>query len=151
MEQAAQVRRAGVEDLDVLVPLFDAYRQFYRHPTDEERAKRFLWERLKHNESVVFLAFQGPAAIGFTQLFPTFSSGALARIYVLNDLYVAVEARRRGTGAALLHAGIEHARNAGAKRLVLRTEVTNATARSLYEGLGWKRDSAFYTYNFELA
>jgi GNAT superfamily N-acetyltransferase len=39
------------------------------------------------------------------QLYPSFSSGAMARIFILNDLFVAPEARRRGAGSALLEAG----------------------------------------------
>ena len=64
-------------DLDLIVPLFDAYRQFYRQPSDPDRARRFLKERFEHNQSVIFLAFADGAAIGFTQLYPSFSSGAM--------------------------------------------------------------------------
>jgi GNAT superfamily N-acetyltransferase len=150
MTSAVYVRQATVDDLDVLVPLFDAYREFYRQPSDRERAKRFLLERFEHNQSVIFLSFEGATAIGFTQLYPSFSSGAMARIFILNDLFVAPEARRHGAGAALLLAAAEYARRAGALRLVLSTEVTNATAQSLYEKLGWKRDTAFCVYQLPL-
>ena len=34
-----EVRQATVADLDRLVPLFDAYRQFYRQPSEPERAR----------------------------------------------------------------------------------------------------------------
>jgi GNAT superfamily N-acetyltransferase len=135
-----------MEDLDLLVPLFDAYRQFYRQPSEPERARRFLLERLEHSESVIFLSFEDTSAIGFTQLYPSFSSGAMTQIFILNDLFVAPEARGRGAGSALLHAAAEYAWRVGAVRLVLSTEVTNTTAQSLYERLGWKRDTAFCVY-----
>ena len=61
-----QVRRATVADLEILVPLFDAYRQFYRQPSEPARARRFLLERLERAESVIFLAFDGADVIGFT-------------------------------------------------------------------------------------
>jgi GNAT superfamily N-acetyltransferase len=143
---AVEIRQASVEDLNLLVPLFDAYRQFYGQPSEPERARRFLLERFEHNQSVIFLSLERSAAIGFTQLYPSFSSGAMARIFILNDLFVAPEARRRGAGTALLHAAAEYAGHAGALRLVLSTEVTNVTAQSLYEKLGWKRDSTFCVY-----
>ena len=130
------VRQATVADLNLLVPLFDAYRQFYRKPSEPERARRFLLERFEHNQSVIFMAFEGAAAIGFAQLYPSFSSGAMARIFILNDLFVAPDARGRGTGSALLLAAAEFGRSAGALRLVLSTEVTNTTAQSVYERLG---------------
>ena len=145
-----EVRQATVADLNLLVPLFDAYRQFYRQPSEPERARRFLLERFEHNQSVIFLAFvfyrSRAAATGFAQLYPSFSSGAMARIFILNDLFVAPEARGRGAGSALLQAAAEFGRSVGALRLVLSTEVTNTTAQSVYERLGWKRDTDFCVY-----
>jgi len=137
-------------DLDVTVPLFDAYRQFYRQPSEPERARRFLLERFENDQSVIFLAFEDAAAVGFTQLYPSFSSGAMARILILNDLFVAPEARRRGAGSALIQAAAEYGRRAGALRLVLSTEVTNTAAQSVYERMGWKRDTVFCVYQLAL-
>jgi len=145
-----EVRRATVADLDVLVPLFDAYRLFYSQPSDPARARHFLRERLEHNQSVIFLLFEDEVAVGFTQLYPSFSSGSMARIFILNDLFVAPEARRRGAGSALLYAAAEYGRRTGALRLVLSTEVTNTSAQSLYEKLGWKRDTVFCAYQLAL-
>ncbi len=148
--RGVEIRQATVGDLDLLVPLFDAYRQFYRQPSEPERARRFLLDRFGHNQSIIFLAFADAAVIGFTQLYPSFSSGALARIFILNDLFVTPEARRRGAGIALLQAVAEYGRRVGALRLTLSTEVTNTTAQSLYESVGWKRDNVFCTYQLTL-
>ena len=145
-----EVRQATVEDLDLLVPLFDAYRRFYRQPSEPVRARSFLLERFELDQSVIFLAFADGAAIGFTQLYPSFSSGAMARIFILNDLFVAPEARRRGVGSALLQAAAQYGRRAGALRLVLSTEITNATAQAVYERIGWKRDTVFCVYQLAL-
>ena len=144
------VRQATIADLDVLVPLFDAYRRFYRAPSDLEAARRFLLDRFSHSQSVIFLAFDGEAAVGFTQLYPSFSSVSMARIFILNDLFVSPEARTRGAGAALLRAAAEYGRRAGAVRLALSTELTNTTAQAVYEHLGWKRDTVFCSYNLAL-
>ena len=145
-----EVRQATRADVDLLVPLFDAYRQFYRQAGDLERARRFLLERLEHDQSVIFLAFDGAAAIGFTQLYPSFSSGVMARIFILNDLFVAPEARRRGAASALLQAAAQYGRRAGALRLVLSTEISNTTAQSVYERSGRKRDTVFCVYQLAL-
>jgi len=144
------VRQAALADLDLLAPLFDAYRQFYRQPSDLEGARTFLQTRLEHNELVIFLALQEQKAIGFTQLYPSFSSAAMARIFVLNDLFVTPHARRRGAASALLDAAAEYGRRAGAIRLVLSTEVTNTAAQALYERTGWVRDTVFCVYNLGL-
>ena len=146
----SEIRRAGLADLDLIVPLFDEYRQFYRQPPDLEITRCFLFERFERNESVIFVAIDGDAALGFTQLYPSFSSASLARIFVLNDLFVSPQARRRGVGRLLLEAAAEFGRNAGATRLVLSTELTNKTAQSLYERLGWKRDTLFCSYELTL-
>ena len=114
------------------------------------RARRFLLERLEQNQSVIFLSFEGTAATGFTQLYPSFSSGAMAPIFILNDLFVSPGARGRGAGSALLQAAAGYGRRARAVRLVLSTEATNATAQSVYERLGWKRDTVFWVYQLSL-
>ena len=150
MTNEVEVRQATVADLDLLVPLFDAYRQFYRQPSEPDQARHFLLERFEQNQSVILLAFEGDAAIGFTQLYPSFSSGAMAPIFILNDLFVAPDTRRRGIGSTLLHAAAEHGRRIGAIRLVLSTEVTNTTAQSVYERMGWKRDTVFCVYQLAL-
>ena len=148
--RTVEIRQATAADLHLLVPLFDAYRRFYRLPGDPERARSFLQELLERDQSVVFLAFLDSAAIGFTQLYPSYSSGAMARIFILNDLFVAPEVRRCGAGSALLGAAAEYARRAGAVRLVLSTELTNTTAQALYERRGWQRDTVFCVYQLPL-
>lgn len=145
-----EIRQATLPDLPLLVPLFDAYRQFYRQPTNIAGAEAFLRARLESNQSVIFLASRGGNAVGFTQLFPSFSSGALARIYILNDLYVAPDYRRQSVASRLIEAAAAHARANGAVRLTLSTELTNKAAQAAYERLGWKRDSVFCVYNFAL-
>ena len=131
------VRQATILDLDLLVPMFDAYRRFYRKPGDLDLARRFLLERFQHNESIIFLAVrQDGSAAGFTQLLPSFSSASAARILILNDLYVRPEARRKGVGALLLAAAAGFGRGIGAVRLTLATEVTNEAAQALYEAGG---------------
>ena len=145
-----EVRQATVADLDLLVPLFDAYRCFYGQDSDPERARRFLLERFQHNQSVTFLAFDNGRAAGFTQLYPSFSSTAMARIFILNDLFVTPEARGRGAGGALLNAAAEYGRRVGAVRLELSTELTNHTAQAVYERMGWKRDTVYCVYRLML-
>ena len=144
------IRQATVSDLDGLVPLFDGYRQFYRQASEPDRIRKFLLDRFEHNQSVIFVAVKDGTAVGFTQLYPSFSSGALARIFILNDLFVDPGARLIGTGSLLLQAAAEYGRRVGALRLVLSTEVTNMPAQSLYEKLGWKRNTEFCTYQITL-
>ncbi len=144
------VIQAGVRHLDLIAPLFDAYRVFYKQSSDIARAREFLRARIEHGESVIFVAVDqeglGAKAHGFTQLYPTFSSVSTQPTWILNDLYVDKEARRKGVGEALMNRARELALATGAKGLGLSTAVDNLTAQALYESLGYKRDTAFYHY-----
>ena len=142
--------RVTAEQVELVAPLFDAYRQFYGRPPDPDGARRFLAERLGWGESVVYAVVEGGRALGFTQLYPSFSSVSMRPIWILNDLFVAEGARRRGVGARLLRAARDHALKTGAVRLALSTAVTNAAAQALYERDGWRRDTAFLHYEYEL-
>ena len=138
------------DQVDLVAQLFDDYRQFYGQPPDLVGARRFLDERLSQGESVIFAAVENGQAVGFTQLYPSFSSVSMKRIWILNDLYVIAGARRRRVGTRLLEAAREHAARTGAIRLVLSTAVKNAAARAAYERDGWERDVTFVHYEYHL-
>jgi ribosomal protein S18 acetylase RimI-like enzyme len=147
---ALTVRFAGLDDLDALAPLFDAYRRFYEQPGDVARASAFLHERLERGESAILVAEQGGQLLGFCQLYPTWCSVAAARVFVLSDLFVDPDARRGGVGRALMRAARDFGREAGAARLDLQTARTNARGQALYESEGWKRDAVFLNYSLDL-
>jgi GNAT superfamily N-acetyltransferase len=86
------------------------------------------------------------AGAGFVQLYPIFSSVRTARIYLLNDLFVAAGMRRRGVAATLMREAVDFARAVGASGMTLATAHTNAPAQRLYESLGWTRDDEFREY-----
>jgi len=145
------VRRAAAADAARVAPLFDAYRRFYGLASDLVLSRRYLTERLERGESVVLLAeAPGGAALGFVQMYPTFSSLRAARVFVLYDLFVAPEARRHGVARRLMQAAVDEARAAGAAALSLQTARTNVAAQRLYESLGWKRDEEFMEYALPL-
>lgn len=145
---------AGVADVELIVPLFDGYRQFYGQPSNPVAARDYLAERLSRDESVIFLALldqngsRWPA--GFTQLYPLFSSVSLRRVWVLNDLFIAPFARGNGVARALLTRAQEYGIETNAVRLTLQTAVDNTPAQKVYEALGWRRDQRFYTYTLAL-
>jgi len=145
------IRYATIDDLEDLVPLFDGLRQFYEQPSDLALAREFLSERFRHQESVVLVAEDSSGRlVGFTQLYPSFSSIRANRIFVLNDLFVAPDARRQGVAQALLKKTAQVGQSLGAVRLSLSTARTNEQAQSLYESQGWKRDDVFLSYTLAL-
>jgi len=143
------IKRAMLDDLDDVVPLFDGYRRFYGQPSDLARGRDFLDSRLRADESVILLAIDEGRAVGFTQLYPMFSSVRTGRLWILNDLFVDANARRSGAGRALLDAAADFARDDGAVGIVLETTRDNATARALYRSAGWEEaDTQWYSRSF---
>ena len=142
-----RVRRADTNDLDPLTPLFEAYRRFYRQPEDLAGSRAFLQDRLARGDSVIFLAEEenGPT-LGFTQLYPLFSSTVCRRLWLLNDLYTTELARCRGIGGALMEAARKHAIETGAAGIELSTAHTNLPAQRLYESLGYAMDQTYRVY-----
>jgi GNAT superfamily N-acetyltransferase len=150
-----EVVEADGGQVELVAPLFDAYRQFYQQPPDRDAARAFLAQRLARGESRVLLALlvEGGARtpVGFTQLYPSFSSIALKPAWILYDLFVAPAARRRGVGRILLERARQLAEATGASELTLQTAVGNHAAQALYESLGWRRDEQFLTYTLVLS
>ena len=124
---------------------------FYDERSDVPVARVFPLERLQHNQSVVFFAlWKTGSAVGFTQLYPGFSSVSMARSFTLNDLYVVSGARRSKVGAKLLEAAAAYSRAEGAVRLSLSTAMDNEAAQALYASEGWVRDTKFCVYSLPL-
>jgi len=141
-----EIVQATPADVGAVAPLFDAYRQFYKKPSNEEAARRFLFARLSKGESVLFFARHDGAAAGFVHLYPVFSSTNLTRQWILNDLYVVPDSRKNGVARALMARARQFAESTQADGLMLETATDNSTAQRLYERLGWKRDEEFYRY-----
>jgi ribosomal protein S18 acetylase RimI-like enzyme len=141
-----KVEFASPVQIDPLAKLFDQYRVFYNQPSDIEGAKRFLQARFDNKDSIILVADDDGDLAGFTQIYPSFSSVAMALIWILNDLYVAETYRQRGIATALLNAAKERAHQAGAASIQLATQIENSSARRLYEQLGYVKDEEFLHY-----
>jgi GNAT superfamily N-acetyltransferase len=138
------IRRAKKKDIEKLSVLFDKYRIFYKQSSDIDNAKSFLKKRMKRKESVIFVAEERKELIGFTQLFPIFSSVSMKRTWLLNDLYVNEKARGMGTAGKLLNAAKEFGAETNSKWLILQTAPDNFTAQKVYEKNGWIKETDFF-------
>jgi GNAT superfamily N-acetyltransferase len=138
------VRRAKKKDLEQLSILFDKYRIFYKKNGDVTTAKQFLKKRMKRKESVIFVAEERDELIGFTQLYPIFSSTNMMRTWLLNDLYVNEKSRGKGAAAALLNAAKEFGKGTNSKWLLLQTAADNFTAQKVYEKNGWVKETDIF-------
>jgi GNAT superfamily N-acetyltransferase len=142
-----QVRQAVYADIEDLANLFDQYRVFQGKQSDLSAAHSFLKARFDHGESVVFIAFENSTALGFAQLYPSYSSTSLARVFVLNDLFVRENGRRKGIASELLVALESYAWSHQAARVTLNVAIENTVGQQLYETLGWSKDSQFFMYH----
>ena len=147
-----KIKRATLEHLDYIAVLFDEYRQFYEQPPDYAACKIYLTQRIINDESVIFIAQEATGEIvGFTQLYNSFCSVALKRLVYLYDLFVTPQARRKGVAKALMAEAKIYAKSCHADRLTLETGITNSSAQSLYESLGYEKDVDFFTYHLSLS
>lgn len=143
MLEIARVELADVADLH---PLVEKYRAFYKQPASE-KTLGYLKSRLENDEAIVFIARDDAVAVGFTMLYPTFSTVSLSNVWLLNDLYVEEANRGQGIASKLMETAESAARAAGATRVFLRTANDNTTAQSLYEGRGYIQDEVFRRYD----
>jgi ribosomal protein S18 acetylase RimI-like enzyme len=143
-----EVTRATHDDLEALLPLVSAYRSFYQQDRDGGRERAFVARHLKDGTSTIYLARdERGIAVGFVQLFQTYSTVKLGPLLILEDLFVAPEARGRGVASKLLARAVERSREISAVGMFLETAMDNVVAQRMYERAGWERESRFYKYN----
>lgn len=145
-----EVFLADINHLETVSILFDKYRIFYNQTSDIEAAKYFLKERFQNNDSRIFLANDNGEIIGFTQLYPTFSSVSMKRVWILNDLYVKESHRQKGVARLLMNTAQEYAKASGAIRVILATHISNTNAQKLYKSQGYIKDEEFCHYALRL-
>ncbi|CAM4001462.1 GNAT family N-acetyltransferase [Lederbergia lenta] len=145
-----EIYQASIEDLDGVSNLFNLYRMFYQQPSDLEGANIYIKKRIESKESVIFVAVDNQKYVGFTQLYPTFSSISMKRAWILNDLYVDTQARKHGVGKLLLQKAKDYATETGANSISLSTALDNLSAQRLYEKNGFMKDIQFHHYELSL-
>lgn len=145
------VRAATSADAEQVARLFDLYRCFYGRESNLSESTDFISERLKNNDSVIFIVETDDGTLaGFTQLYPIFSSLSAKKAWVLNDLFVCRKFRSQGVASKLIQKSLAFCKNAGAEWVSLQTATDNFAAQQLYQKLGFIQDTQFlnYYYNF---
>jgi ribosomal protein S18 acetylase RimI-like enzyme len=152
LEIAVKIIRAQKTHLNLIAPLFDAYRVFYNQPSDLIRAENFIKQRLQNSDSIIFLVTNEAEseAIGFVQIYPSFTSIGTSKIYILNDLYIKPEHRKNGVARQLLQFVQQFAKEEGVVKVVLQTAISNTIAQKLYKSLGYRKEEEFLTYTLKI-
>jgi ribosomal protein S18 acetylase RimI-like enzyme len=153
-----EIKRITTQETDLVTDLFNKYRIFYKQPSDMVTAKKFIQSRQDNNESVIFVALASihdrKLPVGFTQLYPAYSSVRVLKYWILNDLYVEPEYREQGIGESLIKTVLEFAIKDDVTIVELSTAIDNYTAQSLYENTGFIKQKAadgFFTYQIQLS
>jgi ribosomal protein S18 acetylase RimI-like enzyme len=142
------VTRATLDDLEAVLPLVSAYRAFYRQERDDGRERAFMARHLNDGTSTIYLARdERGSAVGFVQLFQTYSTVWLGPLLILEDLFVAPKARGQGVASTLLARAAQRGREIGAVGMFLETAMDNVVAQRVYERAGWERERRFCKYN----
>ena len=135
------IARATAADLPELLPLMRAYCDFYEVAPSED-ALRALAEALiadPEREGVQLVAREDGRAVGFATIFWSWATTIAGRIGVMNDLFVAPEARGSGAAEALIRACLDECRQHGAAELTWQTAQDNARAQRVYDRVGATR------------
>ena len=144
-----QIKRITIAEIKDILPLFDGYRVFYKMESDIVAATKFLRSRITKEESIIFAAYENNKAVGFTQLYYTFSSVSLQESLILNDLFVHADYRGKSIGEQLLLKTQEFCKENSYKGLALETAIDNP-AQKLYEKLGWEKDYHAFHYFWQV-
>lgn len=148
------IRLIEKSDASLLVPVFDAYREFYEQASDEAGALDYLEARLAAGDCFGVVAVddtdQGLAkAGGFGLVYPTFSSVRMKPVWVLNDFFVVPDERSSGLAARLMVRLFALAEERGIGQISLITHETNTRAQAHYRKMGWKQ-SEFLRFEREI-
>lgn len=146
-----EIYEATEKDIEGISKLFNQYRIFYKQESDIDGATTYIKDRIENGESVIFIVKDEDNYLGFTQLYPSFSSISMSRTIILNDLFVDESARKQGVGELLLNRAKEYAVENKLMTVSLSTGAENKTAQKLYEKLGYERDEGFYHYELNVS
>tara|TARA_B100001996_G_C18279119_1_gene446254 strand:- start:98 stop:556 length:459 start_codon:yes stop_codon:yes gene_type:complete len=146
MKENFIIKEATVEDSEKVGEVFDLYRQFYKKDPDKIISIEYIKQRLTNKESIIFFVEENNICIGIVQLYITFDSLELTKKIILYDLFVKSEYRKKGIGAMLMNTSKDFAKKNNISGIELSTAISNGTAQSLYESLGYERDTEFYNY-----
>lgn len=140
-----EIAPVAVEEFEELLPLIGAYQRFYEvAEVDDERNRAFFRRFIAPSEDGLLLGARGEGGLlGYACLYWHFSSLEATECVLMNDLFVAEDARGGGVGRALIEATAEVARERGVPFVEWSTAPDNETAQRLYDSTGAERTEWF--------
>lgn len=145
-----EIGAARESDIAELVPLMEAYCEFYRWPSPgEEELEAMARAEIQAPDSAGMIFVARPQdesdepekIVGFVHVTWKMSLLHATRVAVMEDLYVDPDFRRRGIAGSLIDAVAARARDLGAPCLQWVTEPSNTTAQEVYSRTGAQPES----------
>lgn len=148
---STQIKTVTLDELNQVTALFNQYMIFYAQPSNPNKYRAYLKERLENQEADIFIAYdEHQEAQGFVLNYTGFSSVSLGKVIVLNDLFVVPEHRQKGVANTLIERVEQFAKEQGAIRVDLSTAKDNVNAQALYEKMGFVQGTKFFSYSLKI-
>jgi ribosomal protein S18 acetylase RimI-like enzyme len=135
------ITRVGTADLHELLPLMRGYCDFYEVSPSDEQLQALSLTLIEHPDTSggQLIAREDGVAAGFATIFWSYSTLSACAIGVMNDLYVAPDARGKGLGTELIRGCEALCAERGVEILEWETAPSNTRAQSVYDRLGASR------------
>lgn len=140
------IKRCDINDLELLIPLFDDYRQHFKQSSEPELIQEFLAQRIESDDVIIYLAHTNNDIHGFVLLYPSYSSIGLSKIWILNDFYLRSGNQKRLMAKQLLDQLVADCKEAGAIRIEVTTRKENHKLHNLYKEYGFEKDYKYDHY-----
>lgn len=147
------ISTVGETDLAELLPLMRGYCDFYAvDPSDDAllaMSRALIADPAREGFQLIARDDSG-RAVAFATVFWTWATSSASRIGVMNDLYVAPDARGSGAADELIAECARLVRERGGTSLAWETAKDNHRAQKVYDRVGGKRDDRWLSYSIEL-
>lgn len=146
-----EIKLGTINEAEAIGYMFDDYRQCYEQPSDYHACLAFVTDRLTNKDSYFLVVFDTDEniACGFVQIYPSFSSISMKKIFILNDLYVSPEYRKQGIAKDLINKAKDFAKEQNAGQIVIETRISNSSASKLYDSVGFAKEGEHLYYFLE--
>lgn len=143
-----EIRRAGLEDIDVVLTLRDALERHLAEapifiPLITERGRKFYEKWLPDSANALWLAYRDSDVVALLELTPSSRLGVLMPVADENTVtiigaFTKENLRLSGIGTTLLNHSLEWARSVGYKNCAVEFESANITGSSFFRENGFK-------------
>lgn len=135
------IRRARLDDLDLIVGLSAEFNEVDGHPHDEARVGAALSPLLRDDGLGVVYVFGEPPN-GYAVVTWGYSIESGGRDALLDEIYI--RPRGQGLGGTAFEEVLDDLRKRGLTRMFLETERPNSKVRTFYTRHGFKEDDSIW-------